>query len=362
MVKLKVGEFMATIVQNGNVGGIIRNGILYGGVLSEGGEISETVRLTETEWNNLSVKDNNKIYYITNDNGDMIIYTYQGNRRILNYKNDISDYVFWYEDLKFPRDMISADYAKEYYWLDNNIMLNSTENLGRSWQLEFNVSPQTGSSSEKVVIGTDTSSDQNVEFYITGAGSLCLYGQGFNDDNCGNVVNKNVIVKFENNIITVTVDNILVITKNYTPTVDNNNYFVVANYRDYYCFNGYMNYIGFKWLSTPTPSGADGYTYDLSVDNNYTLNVVEYNNGTQTQTDSFTDSDLSNPVTFGDIIISYNIGADAFIIKPNYVDGKSVKLNNVLYSGNNEIEFISGETGLPSYAESQTYTLTGWIE
>lgn len=330
---------------------------------SGGGNISETVRLTETEWNNLSVKDNNKIYYVTNDNGDMVIYTYQGNRRILNYKNDISDYEFWYEDLKFPRNMSGADYAYSYYWLDHGIKLNSTENFGRSWQLEFNVSPQNGSSNENVVIGTTTSGDQNIEIYMGNTNNAMLYLYGKISAYIANARDKDVVIKFENNVVTVTVDGTLTNTINYTPTVDNNNYFVVANYRNYYCYSGIMKYIGFKWLSpAPTPSGADGYTYDLSVDNNYTLNVVEYNNGIQTQTDSFTDSDLSNPVTFGDIIISYNIGADAFIIKPNYVDGKSVKLNNVLYSGNNEIEFISGETGLPSYAESQTYTLTGWIE
>ena len=242
---------MATIIQNGNVGGIIRNGILYGGVLSEGGvsEISEIVRLTETEWNNLSVKDNNKIYYVTNGNGDMVLYTYQGNRRILNYKNDISDYEFWYEDLKFPRNMGSADYAYSYYWLDNGIKLNSTENLGRSWQLEFNVSPENGTSRENAVIGTSTSDYQNIEIYMGNTNNAMLYLYGKISANIPNARDKDVIIKFENNVVTVTIDGVLTNTINYTPTEDNNNYFVVANYRDNYCYSGYMNYIGFKWLS-----------------------------------------------------------------------------------------------------------------
>lgn len=326
-------------------------------------EISEIVRLTETEWNNLSTKDNNKIYNVTNSNGDMIKKTYQGNRRILR-KSDISDYEFWYEDLRFPRYYISGDFAMQYYWINDGIQIFLNENLNRGWQLEFNVDPQ--SSNENPIIGTASSNPssataptQNLEIYPRGS-NLLLYGKI--SAKIPNAIGEDVIIKYENGTVTVYVNDVVAYTTNFTPVADTDNYFIIGDYRNNYCFEGVMNYIGFKWLSTPSPSGADGYTYDLSVDNNYTLNVVEYNNGTQTQADSFTDSDLSNPVTFGDIIISYNIGADAFIIKPNYVDGKSIKLNNVLYSGNNEIEFISGETGLPSYAESQIYTLTGWIE
>lgn len=214
-----------------------------------GGKITGTIRLTETEWNNLSVKDNNKIYYITNENDDMIIYTYQGNRRILNYKNDISDYEFWYEDLKYPRNMGGADYAYNYYWLDNGIKLNSTENLGRSWQLEFNASPQSGTSNDKVVIGTDTSSDQNIEIYYGGNNYATLYLYGKISVTIQNARDKDIIVKFENNVVTVTVDGVLTNTVNYTPVEDNNNYFVVGNYRNNYSFNGYINYVGFKWLS-----------------------------------------------------------------------------------------------------------------
>jgi len=218
---------------------------------SGSGRISSTVRLTETEWEALSNKDNSTIYYVTNANGDMVLYTYQGSERILNYKSAaaISDYEFWYEDLKFPRNMDSTDYAYSYYWLDHGIKLNSTENLGRSWQLEFNVSPENGTSRENAVIGTSTSDDQNIEIYMGGTNNAVLYLYGKISATIQNARDKDIVIKFENNVVTVTVDGTLTSTINYTPTVDNNNYFVVANYRNNYCYSGYMNYIGFKWLS-----------------------------------------------------------------------------------------------------------------
>lgn len=209
-------------------------------------EITETVFLTETEWNNLSVKDGSTIYYVTNENGDMVLYTYLGDKRILN-KSDISDYEFWYENLKFPRNMGSGNYAYNYYRLNHGIKLNSAENLGRSWQLEFNVSPQAGSSSENVVIGTDTSSGQNIEIYFSSSSTtLSLYGKISATIN--NAADKDIIIKFENNVVTVSLDGVITNTINYTPTEDNTNNFVVANYRNYYCFSGIMKYIGFKWL------------------------------------------------------------------------------------------------------------------
>lgn len=338
-------------------------------------EISEIVRLTETEWNNLSTKDNNKIYNVTNSNGDMIRKTYQGNRRILR-KQDISDYEFWYEDLIFP-DVLSVSNNNYHnnarnYAINTGIEIFSSSNYQKSFEIDFKVNPVFNTSDSHRygnIIAKNNYTSPEFQIYVDEQISGVGITNGSMDSRISNMFNKDIQYVFDrdNGNVKMYVDDVLTDTQSLTTSIEADNPLLIGLYGTYSPFNGIINYIGFKWLTSPsptppTPSGADGYTYDLSVDNNYTLNVVEYNNGIQTQTDSFTDSDLSSPVTFGDIIISYNIGADAFIIKPNYVDGKSVKLNNVLYSGNNEIEFISGETGLPSYAESQTYTLTGWIE
>ena len=316
--------------------------------------------------------DSDKLYLITNSNGEMIKYNYLGNNRLTRYKTpeEIEDYEFWYEDLVFPMGMSSSSSDNNYYgnyWINSNIKLFSTENIDKNWQIEFNIKAQrgSGSSSDTVILGTPTNSSRYFEFFVSSSGEkLGLYGADYNGtEYCGevNITNKDVIIKYENKILTVTIDGTLVKTKDLSSrSVDNTNTFYVARYsssRDY-CFNGTMNYIGFKWLTTPTPSGADGLTYSLSVDNNYHLNIIEYDNGVQSQTTSLNDEDLdygSTPVTFGDLIISYDVN-DVFVIKPNYNDNKAIKYNDVVYSGNNEI------LSLPDYTESSTYTLTGWIE
>ena len=321
-------------------------------------KVTETVRLTETEWNNLSVKDNNKIYYVTNANGDMIRKTYQGNRRILR-KSDISDYEFWYEDLRFPRYYNSGDFARQYYWINDGVQIFLNENLNRGWQLEFNVDPQ--SSNENPIIGTASSNPssataptQNLEIYPQGSTStLLLYGKI--SATIPNAIGEDVIIKYENGTITVYINDVVVYTTNFTPVADTDNYFIIGDYRNNYCFEGVMNYIGFKWLSppasTPTP---DGLTYTASVDNNYTLYLTEYDNGVQSQTTTLTDSDLSSPVTFGDLVISYS--SDNFIFKPNYTNGKAIEYSNTLYTEDNVIVSIA------DYAEQGPFNFIGYDE
>jgi hypothetical protein len=198
--------------------------------------------------------DNSKIYLVTNNTGDMVKYQYQGSRRLLR-KQNISDYEFWYEDLMFPIGMSSNSSGKlnsyEHYYINTWIQINSTANRGRPWQLEFCVNQMigNGSSSEGVVFGTPTNSNQNFEFYLGSNNNLYLYGTGFNDDNCGDVQGKDVVMSYENDVLTVTVDGVVTKTKNYSPSSDDNvNTAYIANYRGNYCFSGMMNYIGFKWL------------------------------------------------------------------------------------------------------------------
>ena len=112
----------------------------------------------------------------------------------------------------------------------------------------------------------------------------------------------------------------------------------------------------------PTPSGADGLTYDLDINGgDWSMTVTEYNNGVQTNQEVFDVDDVaSNPATFGDLIIT-GVG-DYYMVKPNYVDGKSIKYNDVLYSGDNAIEFSEGDTYLPAYSTQSISNLIGWVE
>ena len=363
---------MGAIIQNGNIGAIIKNGIVYGGGIVDGSEqINEVVRLTQTEYDNLATKYNNKLYLITNSNKDMIYKQYQGNRRILR-KQDISDYEFWYEDLIFP-DVLSVSNNNYHnnarnYAINTGIEIFSSSNYQKSFEIDFKVNPVFNTSDSHRygnIIAKNNYTSPEFQIYVDEQINGVGITNGSMDSRISNMFNKDIRYVFDrdNGNVKMYVDDVLTDTQSLTTSIEADNPLLIGLYGTYSPFNGTINYIGFKWLDTPTPptpSGADGLTYEVSVDNNYTLHLIEYDNGTQSQTASLTDSDLSSPVTFGDIVISY--ANDNFIIKPDYTNGKSIKYDNVLYSGDNAIEFYEGEAGLPDYAEQGTFTLIGWIE
>lgn len=86
------------------------------------------------------------------------------------------------------------------------------------------------------------------------------------------------------------------------------------------------------------------------------MTVTEYNNGVQSDQETF-DIDVvtSTPATFGDLIITGG-GQDEYIVKPNSADGKSIKYNDVIYSGDTII------IQHPAYSTDTITGLLGWIE
>ncbi len=485
---------MGAIIQNGNIGAIIKNGIVYGGGIVEGGsgQISEIKRLTEQEWrtgggyisgkkyeivtvsaggydatikviqydendvvlqeinilyttvqssyrtiddieigypNDWKVRvasgcsviynntiygegqqiltwtynsavdytglnaiegyipyptESNKIYLITNENGDMILYQYQGNNRILR-KDDISDYEFWYEDVIFPDYLYlsSSSYhnSASNYAIPTTVEINSSENYQKSFEIDFNIKPVFNQDPDTKhqycnIIANKIYNTSGHLFQIFAKNSSNIPVLGIGDGgtdveytSAGDITNKDIRVVYDRDESKrkIYIDNVLIDERAISSSVvENNNPLQIGLYGTissaYSPFNGKFNYIGFKWLdepTPPTPSGADGLTYSLSVNNNYHLNIIEYDNGVQSQTTSLNDEDLdhgSTPVTFGDLIISYGTN-DVFVIKPNYVDGKSIKYEDVLYSGDNII------VSIPDYAETQDdYEMIGWVE
>ena len=107
----------------------------------------------------------------------------------------------------------------------------------------------------------------------------------------------------------------------------------------------------------PTPSGADGLSYDIEIDGNWDMTVTEYNNGVQSNQETFDiDTVISTPATFGDLIITGTSSDDQYIVKPNSADGKSIKYNDVIYSGDTII------IQQPAYSTDTITGLLGWIE
>lgn len=357
---------MGAIIQNGNIGAIIKNGIIYGGGIVEGGnaQISKVIKLSETEYSNLSTKDNNKIYEVYNDNFNnsqppFITKIYQGDNRIISNLpsgTTLNDWEFWYEDLYYYSSNITYNKIE-----NDNLKIFSTDNANRDFELIFSGVPISGYYNGIIYSKTGTSFECRINHRDYPNNVIVA---GLFNDNGFRTISYTYGDEFKLQRISGTYsayDNGALITT-YSQQSGNNENGCYIGCGNNNSFQGNINYMGFRWLDTPTPtpSGADGLTYDVSVDNNYTLHLTEYDNGTQSQTASLTDSDLSSPVTFGDIVISY--ANDNFIIKPDYTNGKSIKYDNVLYSGDNAIEFYEGEAGLPDYAEQGTFTLIGWIE
>ena len=352
---------MGAIVQNGNIGAIIKNGIVYGGGIIDGsGQINEIVKLSETEWGNLSTKDDNKIYEVYNNSSNPRFYTkiYQGENRILSKLpsgTSLNDWEFWYEDLYYYQSSLIYNKIE-----DTNLKIFSSSNSNKDFELVFSGTPTSGYYNGIIYPNSNSQFECRIN-HGNYPNNIIVTGL-FNDSGFRYIpytYGSDFKLQRINGIYTAYVGGAIVDTYSQSSGSSESGCYIGCGNNS--SFTGTIDYIGFRWLDTPTPSsGADGLTYEVSVDNNYTLHLIEYDNGTQSQTASLTDSDLSSPVTFGDIVISY--ANDTFIIKPDYTNGKSIKYDNVLYSGDNAIEFYEGEAGLPDYAEQGTFTLIGWIE
>ena len=209
-----------------------------------------------SEFQALETKRDDIIYNITGETYDTrILETYQGNRRITQYKKDISDYEFWYEELTFTSGALSLTATQNL--IPTSVDINQTETLSRDWQIEFNASPLesgvTTGSTEMPVIGNYNGSGNGViEFYFSASSPshFYLYGSSLNDDSIGDVRGKDVIIKKENGYIYAFVDGVQVYSRAYTPSVhSSSNPLDIGSYRRNYLFSGKIKYIGFKWLS-----------------------------------------------------------------------------------------------------------------
>lgn len=279
---------MGAVIQNGNIGAIIQNGIVYGGTVIESGANLEDL---DVEIENLF-------------NGNI---SGQGTPQCGLYINSITDTdvkktIFTYTATKDCLVCISTNSKAKTNTGSNEGYVNIEINNVQQW---------------KEYLTTDTNinlSDIPSSFQLS-ANDVLKINFGFDNahTNCWCVMWTNIVI------------------------------------------------ISVAEPTPPTPSGADGYTYDVSVDSDYNLAIIEYNNGVQSQSITVSDSDLNNnPVTFGDLILTYESSPDdIYVIKPNAAGGKSIKYEDTVYSGD------TTALTLPSYTMTDPDPhpiLIGWIE
>lgn len=304
--------------------------------LPDGG-ISGIVRLTAAEYAALVSKNPTTLYLVTDATYTNVVEArYIGTTQISEYKNDLSDYEFWYENTFIP-----AGYSKQ-------TSINFTgANANKNWQFEINLAGR-GSSSECTLIGFATDSKE-IYWDSYGANTLKVYGDLFdtNGDITTAFINKDIIIKKENGVITVTTDGVQTFTSNTITATSNVKLF--NYYNDTYPFNGYINYFGFKWLpDSPTPPAPERTTYTLQTDGNYMIEVTEEyeSGGTSIQRFDYDDIMTSETgyVTVDDLLITQDGNEEHFIIKPNYIENKAIEYDNITYSGNTVVETLTAYT------------------
>lgn len=206
--------------------------------------ISKTALISETDFANLSTKEDDTLYEVYHNNfGTQIIERYQGSKRILNHKQDISEYEFWYEDvacIQQPRNK-SSDTSEIV-----NTGITWDDFISHDWQIEFNATSMLNSS-ESAIIGSNTSG--NLEIYFGSTNNLYIYGFGpdraMTDCNGADIkITFNHTTKETN----VYKNDVLIDTFTASASSSSSAYIQLFDYRDNYKFLGIVKYIGFKWL------------------------------------------------------------------------------------------------------------------
>ena len=213
------------------------------------------ITLTKEEYNALTEKDNAIIYNIVDAGRPFrVLEQYQGDKRVTLYKDNVSDYEFWYEELTFPTQS-TGDFDADQAAIVTEVDINSTETINRDWQLEFRFVPNANGygTSEYPIVGSFSSSGSGLVEFYTQSSSLngfWLYGSSLSDNNIGDMRDKDVMIKVESHVLTVYADGELIYTKSdYSPSSHESNPLTIGSYRMNYLYSGKIKYVGFKWLS-----------------------------------------------------------------------------------------------------------------
>ena len=207
---------------------------------SGGGQLT-VEKIEESDWDILLNKDSNTLYLVTADSRpDLILYQYLGNTRLSMYRQDLSAYEFWYENMSI------ADYI-----IDTNVVIGGA-NYSRPWQIELNMGKR-ANLGESCFISFNENSGVEI-YYSSGSLSdtnLKIYGGFFGRDGdilTSNFENADVIIKYENNAITVTTNGIQTYTTSTYRDMGTKKIRLFRRGTEEFKASGFINYIGFKWL------------------------------------------------------------------------------------------------------------------
>lgn len=218
-----------------------------GGGGSDGVNIQKMIQLTESEFNSLVTKSDDTIYIVTNANKNLHLYTYQGDRRILNYidESELSDYEFWYEDIYYINNISSTGNAA----IEIPLSIFAAENAGRDFEIRLACNPVNG---EYNYILSDENENYSLRINQNSYPNQIISHGAFNEAGTNNkwlnyTYGTEFIYKRVNGNIEIWSDGTMIdqwSARGFT----NNSTCKIGNYSRYY-FYGNIKYIGFKWLS-----------------------------------------------------------------------------------------------------------------
>ena len=222
---------------------------------------------TQSQFDDISTKDNNTLYYIQkrsyhgNINGtytSTIDGIYIGNTKLYPIVKDGWDYVI--ENVYFPDTNPTGLYNVDYE-LNTGLQVNSAENKDRDFQIEFKATLSTTASlsGDQLLFGCGTSASSYYsifrEVYLNTSGALCISGNNINDTSYVNDCSGHdmkFIFSRANNSLEIYKDGTLATTLNNIGTVTASDYdfdLGISRYNNNYRFHGTLNYFKFKWLT-----------------------------------------------------------------------------------------------------------------
>lgn len=214
---------------------------------SSGVNIQKMVQLTESEFNSLATKSDDTIYIVTNTDKNLHLYTYQGERRILNYidESELSDYEFWFEDVYYLHNVGSTGAAH----IDVPLAIFDAENAGRDFEIRIACNPVSG---DYNYLLSDASENYSLRINHNSYPNQIISHGNFNESGTNNewlsyVYDTEFIYKRVNNNIQIWSDGVM-IDQWPARTYTGNSTLQIGYWSNYY-FYGNIKYIGFKWLS-----------------------------------------------------------------------------------------------------------------
>ena len=218
---------------------------------------------SQSDYDNLQSYDDNTLYYIEihsadKDQSRIAHFTskiYLGTNQIFPVQKD--GYDFYIENFDCPNTVPGN--SDNDYAINTGILLHTTENVNRPWQLEFKaeLAQSPAVSTDHVIIGGWRDQSQIYEIYLNNSGNLCVYAAGISDSSKVTDANNHDIKMIRNgSSIEIYKDDVLSTTlTGFNPGTTSGSYVypLMLNYysrNENYRFHGTIHYLKFKWLPT----------------------------------------------------------------------------------------------------------------